>query len=462
MRFVALVSFVAFVSCPLLLAAETPAPLTDGETWNQGVDFYRAGDATNALRVLKPLLLSKTHGPRAAELVAKLACDAGDREEAAAAAQLALRAAPDDAKANRNFTRATDGLLEARETKRINDVLKASQGKDPGALLLAATKDARRLFAESATYRTNAPTRAVALADRMEADALRLADAWIPVRQTIAQSVTNEEQAATILQQVEQAEAKTKNAARALGDLDESAYATLSDVEHDFTRFLKLAILPPAAMDEDLVAQSNAWLDVEAFNGRGWQQDALDYTRAFRAKFPAWAKAYEQQAQSDTNRPPFSAEDQAKVAALATELEKLQLGSVEKPLPPEQEKALGLIEQIRALLPKDPNGGGGGQGQPPPNQQPNPDKDQKPQDSPPQDPPKPDDGQGETDERQAEDPENQPKEDESEGGEEKEPSREEQEIDALLKKAQERNDEHEAEKKARMRKAPLPPNERDW
>ena len=461
MRFVALV---ALVASSLAAAEEPAAALTDGEVWNQGIDFYRAGDVTNALRVLKPLMLSKSHGPRAAELVAKLAYDAGDREEAAAAAQLALRAAPDDAKANRNFTRAADGLLEARETKHVNDVLKASQGKDPGALLLAATKDARRLFAESATYRTNAPARAVALADRMEADATKLADAWIPVRQAIAQSVTNEEQAATILQQIEQAEAKTKAAALALGDLDEEAYATLSDVEHDFTRFLKLAILPPAAMDEDLVAQSNAWLDVEAFNGRGWQQDALDYTRSFRAKFPAWARAYEQQAQADTNKPPFSAEDQAKVSVLATELEKCQIASVEKSLPPEQEKALKIIEEIRGLLPKNPNGGDG-QGQPQQNQQPNQGQDPKPQSSvdQPQEPPKPDDEQGQTDERQTEDPENQPPDDVN-GGEEQEdePSREEQEIDALLKKAQERNDEHEADKKARMRKAPLPPNERDW
>ena len=36
------------------------------------------------------------------------------------------------------------------------------------------------------------------------------------------------------------------------------------------------------------------------------------------------------------------------------------------------------------------------------------------------------------------------------------------EIETILRKAQERNDEHEADKKARMRKAPLPPNERDW
>lgn len=457
-----LVSLVVSLSL-FALHADEPA-LTDGEVWNRGVDFYRAGDVTNALRVLKPLMLSQTHGPRAAEVVAKLAYDAGDLEEAAAAAQLALRAAPDDAKANRNFTRATDRLPEIRETKRINAVLQASQGKDPGSLLHAATKEARALLTESGTYRTNAPARLVACADRLSAQAEKLADVWIPVREAIVQSVTNQEQAATILLQVEQAEAKTKKAATELGDLDENAYATLSDVEHDFTRFLKQTILPSAAMDEDLVAQSNAWLDVEAFNGRGWQQDALDYTRSFRAKFPAWARAYEQQAQSDTNRSPFTAEDQAKVAALATELEKLQLGSVEKPLPPDQEKALALIEQIRALLPKDPNGGGGGQNQQQnqnqnpnqqPNQQPNPQQDQQPNPDQQNQPPE--------EQKQDQDPQKDQEPDPSESdAEEPEKSKEEQELEATLKKAQERNDEHEAEKKARMRKAPLPPNERDW
>jgi len=36
------------------------------------------------------------------------------------------------------------------------------------------------------------------------------------------------------------------------------------------------------------------------------------------------------------------------------------------------------------------------------------------------------------------------------------------EAEALIRKALERSEEHEAEKKARMRKAPLSPNERDW
>ena len=442
----------------VLTAAADEATLTDGEVWNEGVTYYEAGDVTNALRVLRPLMLSKTHGARAAEVVAKLELERGNQEEAASASQIALRANPQDPRANRNFTRATDKLLETRATKHINDVLKAAQGQDPGAMLQAATRDARALMTESGTYRTNAAAKAVALSDRLSKRAEKLADTWIPVREVIAQSVTNEEQAATIVAQIEQAQAKTKKAAKELGDLDGGAYGTMSDVEHDFTRFLKLAILPPAAIGEDLVAQSNAWQDIETINNRGWQQEALDYTRAFRAKFPAWARAYEQQAQADTNKPPFTAETQAKVSALATELEKLQIECCEKSLPPSQEKALDLIRQIQDLLPKDKNGGGGQQNQQQQNQQnQQQNKDQQKQD----------DKQDQQDQKQDQDPQQQndqqdeKKDEDQQSGEDEQPQ-EDQEVEATLKKAQERNDEHEAEKKARMRKAPLPPNERDW
>ena len=432
-----------------LLAATEPA-MTDGEVWNEGVSFYRDGDVTNALKTLRPLLLSKTHGARAAEVIAKLEYEKGNLEEAANAAQIALRAAPEDAKANRNFTRATDRLPAIREEEHLKSVLKAAEGKDPGAMLLAATKDCRALMAESGAYRTNRAEKAVALADALSKRAERLSDSWIPVRELIAQSVTNEEQAATISAQIDAARKKTKDAAKRLSDLDAEAYPLLSDVEHDFTRFVKLTIMPPAAMDEDLVAQSNAWLDVEQFNGRSWQQDALDYTRAFRAKFPAWARAYEQQAQSDTNKPPFTAEDQAKVSALATELEKIQLGCIDKSLPPEQEKALEIINEIRELLPKDQNGGGQQQQKNDQNQQQN--QNQQNQDQ----------QQQQQDQQQSEDENKDNDKDKDEPDEGDQQDSEDQEVEAVLKKAQERSDEHEAEKKARMRKAPLPPNERDW
>ena len=440
----------------LLCAAEVPQ--TDGEVWNEGVEFYRVGDVTNALRVLRPLMLSKTHGARAAEVVAKLEYDRGDLEEASGAAQIALRAAPADAKANRNFTRAVDGLPRLREAKRVEAVLKASQGKDPGAMMQAATYDARGLMDQAGAYLTNSPARAVALADALSLRAGRLADVWIPVREAIVQSVTNEQQASTIVLQIEQAEAKTKKAAEQLGDMDEGAYATISDVEHDFTRFLKLTALPPAAMAEDEVAQTNAWQDVAPFNGRSWQADALDYTRAFRAKFPAWARAYEQQAQADTNKPPFTAEDQAKISALATELEKLQIECVDKALPPSQERALDLIRQIRELLPKD---GGGGQGQQDQQQK---DKQDQQQSQDQQQKDKQDqDKDQQSDQKQDQDPQRQEEQKEAEEDEQDpQDQKDDKEVEALLKKAQERNDEHEADKKARMRKAPLPPNERDW
>ena len=440
-----------------LLAAAEPSVQTDGEAWNEGVEYYRAGDVTNALRVLRPLLLSRTHGARAAEVVAKLEFEKGDLEEAANAAQIALRAAPDDAKANRNFTRATDRLPAEREKAHLESVLKAAQGKDPGALLLAATKDCRALMAESGTYRTNRAEKAVALADALSKRAERLADAWIPVRELIAQSVTNEEQAATISAQIDAARKKTKDSAQKLGDLDPEAYPLLSDAENDFTRFVKLTVMPPAAMDEDLVAQSNAWMDVEAFNGRSWQQDALDYTRAFRAKFPAWAQAYEQQAQSDTNKPPFTAEDQAKISALATELEKLQIECVDKLLPPSQERAVEIINEIRELLPKDNSGGGQSQQQ----QQKNDQQQNQQQQNQNQQQDQQNQQDQQQDENNSQDDQDDQQQDDQEGDEGEE-SPEDQEVEAVLKKAQERSDEHEAEKKARMRKAPLPPNERDW
>ncbi len=453
---------VASVACALLVRGAEAAARTDGEVWNEGVSFYRAGDATNALAVLRPLLLSKTHGARAAEVVAKLAYDKAhepgasnsvkDLEEATAAAQIALRTHPGDARLNRNFMRAIDGLPEQRETAHINAVLQAAQGKDPAALLRGAVKDVRGILADAGSYRTNVAPVVIAQADALAVRAAKAADAWIPVKEAICGAVTNEEQAATISLQVDQARAKTAQAATALGDLSDDAYVLVADAEHDFTRFMKLMIAPPEAMQEDLQSQTNAYQNAEPINGRAWQPDALDFTRAFRARFPAWAKAYEQQAQADTNKPPFTAEAQAKVSALSTELEKVQLALCEKAASEQQLEALKLIRDIIELLPKQ---GGGGQGQ---NQQSQQNQNQQNQDKSKQDQQQ---DQQSQDQRQEENPEQQ--EDEPQEGEEsQEEQPEDRELESVLRKAQERSDEHEAEKRARMRKAPLPPNTRDW
>ena len=161
-RFLAWSSWALLLGIGPLLAAE-PVPENDTEVWNAGVEYFRQGDVTNTLRVLRPLMLTREYGARAAEVVAKLELERGNREEAAGAAQLALRAAPEDPRANRNFTRAVDGLAGERETKHIDAVLKAAEGRDPGAMMQGAVRDARRLMTESGTYRTNTAAKVVAV-----------------------------------------------------------------------------------------------------------------------------------------------------------------------------------------------------------------------------------------------------------------------------------------------------------
>ena len=201
-----------------------------------------------------------------------------------------------------------------------------------------------------------------------------------------------------------------------------------------------------------IVNQSNACQNVAAECGRSWQNEALDFTRAFRAKFPAWAKAYEQAAAADTNKPPFTAESQAKIADLATRLEKLQLDCVENPTLEKQRKALDTAVEISKLIPKDDKSDKSQNSQSPDR---NPNQNQK-------------NDKNRNDGSDDEENENRPDEDrdgKDDGKDKNDASGDKsdgKEIEAVLKKAQERSDEHEAEKKARMRRMRLPPNERDW
>ncbi len=456
--------------CAAFAVFADDAAISETEIWNEGVEFYRAGDATNALERLRPLLLSRKYGARAAEIVGALAYEkatspvtaeqGGDTlaalEEAAAAAQIALRAAPDDERARRNFTRAVKELPELRKTRHLNSVLATAQGKSADGILLAARDASRAIMSDATTYRTNSAAVAIALGDALEQRAKKLADDWLAVREGIAQAVTNEEQAATIVEQLDQCRERTLAAAKALGDLQDGAYGLAAQSEDDFNRYFKLVALPRAAIEEDLVCQSNAWQDVENFNNRSWQQEALDLTRMFRIKFPAWAQQYEQAAQADTNKPPFTAEAQAKISALSTELEKLQIDCVKNELPPQQEAAVGLIREIIELMPKDQssqNGQSSDNSQQKQND--NSDKDKNKNDEDPSQ------QNGEPQEQQAEAQQEEERQaEEKESGNEQ--SEDDKEIEAILKKAQERADEHEADKKARMRRIPLAPNERDW
>lgn len=471
-------------------AGGTPSE-TDGEIWNRGVELYRAGNHTNALAVLKPLILSKTHGVRASELVGAIEFSEGLKrggegvdkplaslESAVSGFQTALRSNPADPRMNRNFTRAADRLPELREQARVEKVMKELGQQDPGALLGAGVKDVRALLKEFPAALTNEARRTVPVCDAMAKRAEKLCDTWIAVKAGVAQSVTNEQQAMTINAQVEEARAATELAASALSDINPDAQEHLKKAETSFTRFWKLAILPPAACDESMLSQTNELLNIENEYGRDWQQEALEFTRMFRAKFPMWAQAYEQQAQADTNKPPFTKEAQAEISALATEVEKIQLELVEEKLNPgkverkgggkaaeraaNQFEALKKLSRIRELLPKD-NNGGGGQNQQNQNQQQN----QQNQNQDENKDQNQDQNQNQDKEQDKEQDQPQENKDEKKDQEEKRSAGEQEkknddQVEDILRRAQERSDQHDADKKARMKKAPLPANERDW
>ena len=122
-------------------------------------------------------------------------------------------------------------------------------------------------------------------------------------------------------------------------------------------------------------------------------------------------------------------------------------------LPPQQESCVNIIRRIIELMPEEKGNGqcnncqnSGGQSK---NDKKNDDKDKKNDDKEQQNQDqKPDDKKDDGKDDEKED-------DQKDGGQDDE--QDDREIEAVLKKAQERNDEHEADKKLRARRARLPP-----
>lgn len=445
-------------------------PKTDSEIWNEGVDYYRSGDVSNALSTLRPLMLSRTHGARAAEVVAKLEYDAAIKlgatnqlkslEEAAIASQIALRANPTDKRLNDNFSLAIAEIPRLREEERIKKLLASAENKDPVQLLKESVVESRKIIAgleEIKLAYTNDADKVIALADDFGFRGEKLADNWILLKEAIVKAVTNQNELAQMTKAVDDLQAKTLEAANQISDVDMASAYGFAAAEGGFTEFYKGLIQPPEAMDMVILNQSNACMNVAIECDRSWQKEALDYTRAFRARFPQWAKDYENQCAADTNKPPFTAEVQAKIAALATRLEKSQIECVENPVLTAQQSALDMAKEISSLLPKDNNS----KNQNNNNQQQNDKNNNKNNDQ--------NKDQDSQDNKSSESENNESQQDraEKEEKEDKKPfeskdSQEQKEIEAILKRAQERSDEYEAEKKSRMRSMRLPANERDW
>ena len=431
----------------------------ESEAWNAGIAAYRDGDFTNALERLRPLMQVKTHAARAAELVARIEHDrareraeAGDSEgrlehleSAAAAAQTVLRSFPADARkaddfarANANFTRATDGLADLREEVRVKRLLEATGNQEPSAVIKATLADLRSFYGEAKDLPSLAPAERVSKGDDLERRARERADALLVFGRKLEE--TAPEAAESVGGIVGTVRADVARSATQFADLDPEAVETVARAESAVTELYRATLDAWSALDEDRTSQTNALAGAAEVGARTWQADALAYTKAFRERFPQWAEEYEQSRQTATNQPPLTAEARQQIESLASELEEVQTACCRAADKQEQARALDLMRQILELRPRPPQDQQQQQNQQQKQDQKNQDQqnqDQKKQDQKKQDPQEQQDqqgGQGQQDQQQ----------DES-GKDEKDPDGERKEEDGQQGAKDEKEDEGKPE-----------------
>ena len=427
----------------------------ESEAWNAGIAAYRDGDFTNALERLRPLMQVKTHAARAAELVARIEHDrareraeAGDSEgrlehleSAAAAAQTVLRSFPADARkaddfarANANFTRATDGLADLREEVRVKRLLEAAGNQEPSAVIKATLADLRSFYGEAKDLPSLAPAERVSKGDDLERGARERADALLVLGRK--HEGTAPEAAESVGGIVGTVRADVARSATQFADLDPEAVETVARAESAVTELYRATLDAWSALDEDRTSQTNALAGAAEVGARTWQADALAYTKAFRQRFPQWAEEYEQSRQTATNQPPLTAEARQQIESLASELEEVQTACCRAADKQEQARALDLMRQILELRPRPPQDQQQQQQQQNQQQQDQQQQkqDQKKQDQKKQDPQDQQGGQGQQDQQQ----------DES-GKDEKDPDGERKEEDGQQGAEDEKEDEGKPE-----------------
>lgn len=429
----------------------------ESEAWNAGIAAYRDGDFTNALERLRPLMQVKTHAARAAELVARIEHDrareraeAGDSEgrlehleSAAAAAQTVLRSFPADARkaddfarANANFTRATDGLADLREEVRVKRLLEAAGNQEPSAVIKATLADLRSFYGEAKALPSLAPAERVSKGDDLERRARERADALLVFGRKLEE--TAPEAAESVGGIVGTVRADVARSATQFADLDPEAVETVARAESAVTELYRATLDAWSALDEDRTSQTNALAGAAEVGARTWQADALAYTKAFRQRFPQWAEEYEQSRQTATNQPPLTAEARQQIESLASELEEVQTACCRAADKQAQARALDLMRQILELRPRPPQDQQQQQNQQQQNQQQQKqdqkNQDQKKQDQKKQDPQEQQGGQGQQDQQQ----------DES-GKDEKDPDGERKEEDGQQGAKDEKEDEGKPE-----------------
>lgn len=446
--------------------------------YNAGLSSFKAGDLAVASEALLPIIALPGFG-NAAELYGaanfKTASDAVAATNAAAKAQAlerastgflhALRAAPDDERARRNLSRATANIPAVRDAAHLESVLAKYGQTPPQQLIGQLLGEQRKVMEEAVAVSTNENAATMIagfekLAERQRANA----DLWIPLKQMLVDSgaITNERQRAEVAERIEQTRDAMTRGAVLLEDISPDAYAPMAKSEQTVYGFWKMLSEPPALIGEDILVQTNAYVspDEPRFPERPDWEDALQLSQLFAERFPQWAEQVIQQRQADTNAPPFTEEDAAKINELTESLLWIQQDAVKNEKTEERKsaalEALKLLEHIRELLPKNPNNQQQQQNQQQQNQNQQDQQQQQEQQDQQQD-----QQDQQQQQNQDEQQDQQEQEKEQQAGEEKKDETP-PDIQEALRRALQREKEHEQEKQRQMRSFPLPPNARDW
>ncbi len=455
---------ILFAAWPLVGRTATEGLSPESEIWNAGVAAYEAGDVTNAVLLLRPLLGTKSHGARVAEILAlsefeaAKACAEDDPEgrlahleSSAVLAQMALRAAPADARLRKNFAEATRDIPRLKDEIHLKALREKLGKKSPQALVKAALASSRAGLAESSAPPSPSAETRLAAADALEARFKAIADTC---------RVLPTEELGDLI-------ALAERTASAAGNLESGTDASARELEGHLTTLYRGLLDPWSALDEDLLSQSNACLRAAESGGRSWQEDALSYSEIFESRFPAWLENYEQQAQADTNAPPYTEEMKVQIETLTLELEDLQKALCDNPTPEGEASAMALIRELLSFRPKS--------SQDQSEQQNNEQNEQQQQQSDEQDSQQGEQQERSQDEQQAQNQEEQQQQgqegEEEEKGDEKDASPAE-EADAsdqekadkdLLDRILERSAENKGKNKAKdLKKRPPTGSNRDW
>ncbi len=425
--------------------------------YNAALSRYKGGDMAQAAETVRPLTMIAGQGA-AAELygAASFKEAAGEAaatnatlraavlQQAGAGFQQALRGAPEDARMHRNLDRALNGLPAVREAAHIEQVLAEHGQTPPESLIATMLQEQRSLLKEAPVSFTN--RNAEQMIRELEAMGERertSSDLWIPLKRALVESnaITNEQQRAMVAERIEQTRDGMKRAARRLADLDGEGVGDVARSEASAYAFWQMLAAPPGLVGEAIQAQTNAWARPQAprFPHRPDQPDAAQLAQLFKMRFGPWADQVQQQAQADTNAPSLTPEAREEIEQLTDETVKLheQILEAEKTgkgnLDDVRYQALKNLVRIRELLPKD-------------KQQQNQQQQQQQQQQQEQ---KPEEQQ----------PEEQEQKEEPSGEKPDEPPPEVQEV---LRRALQREKEHEADKRRQMREFPMAPGARDW